>query len=112
MLPVTRVAARRGYAVLPSSRSPLMTNISRTQPAAAARAPKNVTKASAGLTVATLDLPGPSSSVAVVLKAGSRYEPKDAPGVSHFLKDYTFRVGHLAPAGQRTRYFNPSRLPR
>ncbi|KAI9032353.1 Metalloenzyme, LuxS/M16 peptidase-like protein [Hyaloraphidium curvatum] len=85
-----QLVAKRGYAVLPSSRSPLVVNIKRAQPAAAAAAPKAVSKAG-GVTVATLDLPGPSSSVAVVLKAGSRFEPKDAPGVSHFLKDYTFK---------------------
>jgi len=93
MLPATRLSARRGYAVLPTSRSPLLTSITRPQPPSAPLAPKQVSKSSAGLTVATLDLPGPASSVAVVLRAGSRYEPGDAPGVSHYLKDYAFRVG-------------------
>ncbi len=42
--------------------------------------------------IATIDTPGPQSSVAVAIKAGSRFEPANAPGVSHYFKNFAFKV--------------------
>lgn len=44
----------------------------------------------AGIKVATSQSGLPTSSLSVVVKAGSRYEP--APGVAHVLKDSLFKV--------------------
>ncbi|KAJ3261688.1 ubiquinol-cytochrome c reductase core subunit 1 [Boothiomyces macroporosus] len=56
------------------------------QVAAAPKAVKTVSKTPSGVTLATYDHLGPVSSVAVYLKAGSRYESPDAPGVAHLYK--------------------------
>jgi ubiquinol-cytochrome c reductase core subunit 2 len=44
---------------------------------------------SAGVKVAALDYNQPTSAVSVLVKAGSRFEPK--PGVAHALKNFTFK---------------------
>ncbi|KAJ7574845.1 Metalloenzyme, LuxS/M16 peptidase-like protein [Mycena floridula] len=44
---------------------------------------------SSGLKVAAVDTNQPSSSVTILVKAGSRYEPK--PGVAHGLKNFAFK---------------------
>ena len=45
---------------------------------------------SAGIKVAAVDNGQATSSVTVLVKAGSRYEPK--PGVANVLKNFAFRV--------------------
>jgi len=47
----------------------------------------------AGIKVVSKDIGSPTSSLAVVVKAGSRYE--NAPGVAHGLQHYGFKVGIL-----------------
>jgi hypothetical protein len=49
-----------------------------------------VVDASAGFKVAAVDNGQPSSSVTVLLKAGSRYQSK--PGVAHALSNFAFKV--------------------
>ncbi|KAJ3276971.1 hypothetical protein HDV01_000023 [Terramyces sp. JEL0728] len=56
------------------------------QVAAAPKVVKTVSKTPSGVTLASYDHLGPVSSVAVYLKAGSRYESPDAPGVAHLYK--------------------------
>ncbi|RKO89351.1 Metalloenzyme, LuxS/M16 peptidase-like protein [Blyttiomyces helicus] len=67
-------------------------SLAREQPLVAAKAHKTVSKTSAGVKVATYDEGGPASSLAVVLKAGSRYESPDAPGAAHLLKTSLVRA--------------------
>ncbi|RIA99138.1 Metalloenzyme, LuxS/M16 peptidase-like protein [Glomus cerebriforme] len=50
-----------------------------------------VTKSKAGVTVVSIEDNAPASSVAVVVKAGSRAESTDNVGVAHFLKNFAFR---------------------
>lgn len=45
---------------------------------------------SAGVKVAGVDLGQPTTSISVVVKAGSRYET--LPGVAHALKNFAFKV--------------------
>jgi hypothetical protein len=47
---------------------------------------------SGGFKVAAVDNNQPTSSVTVLVKAGSRYEPVGAAGVAHGLKGFAFRV--------------------
>jgi predicted Zn-dependent peptidase len=49
-----------------------------------------VVNASTGFKVAALDNGQPTSSVTVLLKAGSRYESK--PGLAHTLSNFAFKV--------------------
>jgi ubiquinol-cytochrome c reductase core subunit 2 len=49
-----------------------------------------VVDAASGFKVAAVDNGQPSSSVTVLLKAGSRYQSK--PGVAHALSNFTFKV--------------------
>ncbi len=49
-----------------------------------------VVDASSGFKVAAVDNGQPTSSVTVLLKAGSRYESK--PGVAHALSNFAFKV--------------------
>jgi len=53
-----------------------------------------------GIRVAAVDHGQPSTTVTVVVKAGSRHESK--PGVAHLLKNYAFKVRnrHLVRALQ------------
>lgn len=44
----------------------------------------------AGVTYASRDLPGPTTHVAVVAKAGTRYQP--APGYTDGLEKFAFKV--------------------
>lgn len=46
----------------------------------------------AGIKVASRDLPGPTTHLAVVAKAGTRYEP--LPGFSEGLEKFSFKVCH------------------
>ncbi|TFY75146.1 hypothetical protein EWM64_g8868 [Hericium alpestre] len=48
-----------------------------------------VVDAAGGARVAAVDHGQPNSSVTVLLKAGSRYEPK--PGVAHVLSNFAFK---------------------
>ena len=50
---------------------------------------------STGFKVAAVDSGQPSSSVTVLLKAGSRYQPK--PGVAHTLSNFAFKVRYPFP---------------
>jgi len=54
-----------------------------------------VVDASAGFKVAAVDNGQPSSSVTVLLKAGSRYQSK--PGVAHALSNFAFKVSVPSP---------------
>lgn len=47
-------------------------------------------KEAAGIKVASRDDGSPTTSLSVVIKAGSRYEP--APGVSHLLEKFAYQV--------------------
>ena len=49
-----------------------------------------VVDSASGFKVAAVDNGQPSSSVTVLLKAGSRHEPK--PGVAHVLSNFAFKV--------------------
>ncbi len=60
-----------------------------------------VVDASAGFKVAAVDNSQPSSSVTVLLKAGSRYQSK--PGVAHALSSFAFKVCVLSLDSQTTR---------
>lgn len=44
----------------------------------------------AGLNIASRDLPGPTSHLAIVAKAGTRYQP--LPGYSEGLEKFSFKV--------------------
>ena len=46
----------------------------------------------AGIKVAARDDGRPTTSLSVVVKAGSRYEP--SPGVAHLLEKFAFQVRH------------------
>ena len=52
-----------------------------------------VVDASPGFKVAAVDNGQPTSSVTVLLKAGTRYESK--PGVAHILSNFAFKVRFL-----------------
>ncbi len=54
-----------------------------------------VVDASPGFKVAAVDNGQPTSSVTVLLKAGSRYESK--PGVAHTLSSFAFKVRFHPP---------------
>ena len=45
-----------------------------------------------GVKFASRDLPGPTSHIAVVARAGTRYEP--LPGFSEGLEKFSFKVSH------------------
>lgn len=64
----------------------------------AAAAPKGFeyeTGEIAGVKIATRDIPGPTTSLAVVAKAGSRYQP--SAGFSDALAKFAFKVGCWVP---------------
>ena len=44
-----------------------------------------------GVKFATRDIPGPTTTLSVVAKAGSRYQP--FPGYSELLEKFAFKVG-------------------
>ena len=48
-----------------------------------------------GIRVAAVDHGQPSTTLTVVVKAGSRHESK--PGVAHLLKNYAFKVRNPPP---------------
>lgn len=73
-------------------KDPFTINIKKDQVGEAPVIVKTTSKASNGITLATVDTAAPQSGVAVVLKAGSRFESLDAPGVAHLLKTSTLRV--------------------
>ncbi|KAJ3183993.1 ubiquinol-cytochrome c reductase core subunit 1 [Gaertneriomyces sp. JEL0708] len=82
-----RVAQQtRQYAVLTPSHSSLGYSRKGDQPAVAPKVQRQVSKTSQGITVATVDDLGPVGTVAVVLKAGPRFESTDAPGAAGFWK--------------------------
>lgn len=47
----------------------------------------------AGVKVASRDIPGPTTHLAVVAKAGTRYEP--LPGFSEGLEKFSFKVRYI-----------------
>lgn len=49
----------------------------------------------AGVKIASRDLPGPTTHLAVVAKAGTRYEP--LPGFSEALEKFSFKVRYYLP---------------
>lgn len=61
------------------------------QPAVASVAIKTHSKTTAGVSVMTLDSHGPAASVAVYLKAGTRYDSSDKPGVAHLFNRSVMR---------------------
>lgn len=81
----TRLAQRRGYAAAASS-----------APSSFAYETTDV----AGVKIATRDSHGPTTKLAIVAKAGTRYQP--APGITAGLEEYAFKarrdfVGILVP---------------
>ena len=103
MLPTTRAAARpiiraatnlqvRSYAVLSGAYSVLGYKRTGDQPDVAPLAEKSTSKASNGIQIATYDEHSPVSTLAVVVKAGSRYEAPEAPGTAQLVKNTIFRV--------------------
>ena len=66
------------------------------QPRVAPVAVKTISKSKLGVNIATIDSQGPSSSVAIFIKAGSRFDSADKPGVAHLLNRSVVRVsaGH------------------
>ena len=50
-----------------------------------------------GIKVAAVDYKQPTSSVTVLVKAGSRFEPKQ--GVANALKNFAFKVCHDSDIG-------------
>ena len=63
-----------------------------------ARGFATVVDAAGGAKVAAVDNGQPTSSVTVLLKAGSRYEQK--PGVAHVLSNFAFKVRVLVVKGR------------
>jgi hypothetical protein len=59
-----------------------------------------VVDAASGFKVAAVDHGQASSSVTVLLKAGSRYQSK--PGVAHVLSNFAFKVRLLSTVDDRT----------
>ncbi|RKP13005.1 Metalloenzyme, LuxS/M16 peptidase-like protein [Piptocephalis cylindrospora] len=49
------------------------------------------TTSASGVRVASFEDQSPVTTLSVVLPAGSRYEPVESPGVSHFLKAFAFK---------------------
>ena len=66
------------------------------QPLVAPTAIRTVSKAASGVTLATHDHLGPTSSLAIYIKAGSRFEHSSAPGVAHLLHRSVIRVFSLS----------------
>ncbi|KAI8825682.1 Metalloenzyme, LuxS/M16 peptidase-like protein [Fimicolochytrium jonesii] len=93
--PLVRAAAprvqTRTYAVLSEDHSAVTYNRKGDQVAAAPSIVKTVTQTASGIRIATVDHLGPVSTVALVVKAGSRNESPDAPGVAHFFKNSLVR---------------------
>ena len=71
--------------------------------ASAARNVQRITRSFAtvvdnsGIKVAAVDHHQPTSAVTILVKAGSRFEPK--PGVAHALKNFAFKVILASAAG-------------
>lgn len=65
------------------------------QPSVAPASVKTVSKTKSGFNVATIDSHGPTSSVAIYIKAGSRFDSAEKPGVAHLLKRSIIRVGDV-----------------
>ena len=63
---------------------------------AAARTYATVSEAS-GVKVAGIDNGQPTTTISVVVKAGSRYETR--PGVAHALKNFAFKVSCCGGVG-------------
>lgn len=61
-----------------------------TLPRSVSRAYSTSVGQAAGVKVAGVDFGQPTSSISVVVKAGSRYE--SLPGVAHALKNFAFKV--------------------
>jgi hypothetical protein len=52
-----------------------------------------------GVKFASRDLPGPTTSLTVVAKAGTRYQP--LPGYADALEKFAFKVGPVRTCGRR-----------
>lgn len=52
-----------------------------------------------GIKFASRDIPGPVASVAIVAKAGTRYQP--FPGLTEALEHYAFKVGDVRDKMER-----------
>ena len=87
-----RQSARRSFATAKAAPDTVLYSRKGDQVEAALPAVKTVSKTASGITVATYDHLGPVSSLALVLKAGSRFETAEAPGVTHLLKKTLVRV--------------------
>lgn len=80
----SKLAQRRGYAAAAATATPSSTPASFTYD----------TSDIAGVKVATRDSHGPTTKLAVVAKAGTRYQP--APGLTVGLEEFAFKVhGYL-----------------
>ena len=85
---ITRTAlARRGHSALRSHAKPCS---SRCLATAASGSFAYETGDAGGVKIASRDLPGPTTHLAVVAKAGSRYQP--FPGFSEGLEKFSFKV--------------------
>ena len=87
-----------GRRALGTSRQPLQNlTLSRRGLAAASSGAYNFeTGEASGVKFASRDLPGPTTTLAVVAKAGTRYQP--LPGFSDALEKFAFKVGNFPPA--------------
>lgn len=93
MIPRATIA-RKGRCALQSSTTP---NAVRCLASAASGSFSYETSDVAGVKVASRDLPGPTSHLAVVAKAGTRYQP--LPGFSEGLEKFSFKVSQLRLLG-------------
>jgi ubiquinol-cytochrome c reductase core subunit 2 len=66
------------------------------QPSVAPPSTKTISKTKSGLNVATIDNQGPTSSLAIYIKAGSRFDSAEKPGVAHLLQRSIIRVRRIS----------------
>jgi ubiquinol-cytochrome c reductase core subunit 2 len=79
--------------MLATTRKAIINTVSKATYATAATANAiQVSSASNGVKVASSQEPGQTASLAVVVNGGTRVESGKNVGVSHFLKNYGFRV--------------------
>lgn len=83
--------------MLATSRKAIVNTVSKATYATAATANSiQISSASNGVKVASSQEPGQTASLSVVVNGGARAESGKNAGVSHFLKNYGFRVNTFA----------------
>ena len=75
---------------LPSPRGAVLSRAQKTE----------VTALPNGVRVASEESAGHITAVSIFIDAGSRMEPPNAVGVSHFLERLAFKVGHCRPSDE------------